>query len=307
MIDVKFTLVQLQTFLAVVEHGSFSAAARSLDRAQSAVSHAVAQLESNLEVVLFERSGRTPVLTAAGGALADEARRLVRQARELETSAETWRGQQSQAQFSLVVDMVYPVESLVAILAALQQRHPRLALTVHTEARGAVTARILQDNCQLGVTGILLTELPAQVETLPIGTIDFVAVAAPSHPLAAQSGPHSLEQLRRHTQIVLEDRSQLSTDQQVGVVGSNVWRIGGQGAKHGLLKAGFGWGSMPLHMIENDLEHGRLVKLRPAHWRSQVMQLNLYAIYPGDRPLGPVTRDAIALLKELSPGTLPAP
>jgi DNA-binding transcriptional LysR family regulator len=206
MIDIKFTLAQLQTFLAVVDHGSFSAAARALDRAQSAVSHSISQLEAHLEVELFERSGRTPVLTSAGAALAEEARRLILQARELETSAETWKGLKGQAQFSLVVDMIYPVNSLVAVLAALQQRHPRLALTVHTEARGAVTARLLQDNCQLGVTGILLTELPNQVETLPIGTIDFVAVAAPSHPLAQLPPPHTLTQLRQHTQIVLEDR-----------------------------------------------------------------------------------------------------
>ena len=301
MIDIKFTLTQLQMFLAVVEHGSFSAAARVLDRAQSAISHSVGQLEASLEVPLFDRSGRTPVLTPAGQALAGEARRVVRQAREMEATAEVWRGQEGQAQFAIVVDMVYPTDCLVAVLAELRAKHPRLALTVYTESRGAVTARLLDEGCQLGVTGILVPDLPTQLETVRIGATSFVAVASPTHPLAAEEGPLSLELLRRHTQIVLEDRSHLSNDLQVGVVGSNVWRIGAQGAKLALLKAGFGWGSLPVEMIENDLAQGSLVRLVPGHWAQPVMQIPLYAIYPADRPPGPVTRDAIRLLRELTP------
>lgn len=302
MIDMKFTLVQLQIFVAVAELGSFSAAARSLDRAQSAVSHAVAQLEKHFGVVLFERGGRTPVLTAAGRAVLEEARRLLRQARELEATVEMWKVSDEQAQFSVVLDMLFPVDRLVAILAELQGKHPHLSLTVHTEARGAVTARLLDESCQLGVACVLLPELPVRLETVPIGHIDFVAVASPEHPLAQRDGPVAMDDLRRYTQIVLEDRSHLSTDQQVGVVGVNVWRIGGQTAKHSLLRSGFGWGSMPLHVVEQDLTEGRLVKLRPAHWSREVMQLPLYAVYPADRPPGPVTRDAISLLQTLAPG-----
>ncbi len=307
MIDIEFTLAQMQTFLAVVEHGSFSGAARSLDRAQSAVSHGVAQLEAHLGVALFDRSGRTPVLTHAGQALLPEARALLRQARGLEATARSWGGGPEQAHFSLVVDMIFPVDRLVAVLAALQKRHPRLALTVHTEARGAVTARLLEENCQLGVAALLLPESPVPLETIRVGAVDFVAVAAPSHPLAQLEGPLSLELLRRYIQIVLEDRSHLSTDQQVGVVGANVWRIGGQGAKHGLLKGGFGWGSMPLHMVGEDLQAGRLVQLHPAHWGEPCQQLPLYLISPSDHPPGPVTRDAIALLRDLSPGATSSP
>lgn len=302
MLDVKFTLVQLQMFLAVVEQGSFSGAARTLDRAQSAVSHSVGQLEEHLGVELFDRSGRTPRLTAAGQALVEEGRQLIRQARELEATVESWSTRSGEATLSIVVDMVFPVDRLVKILAALQKEYPKLALTVHTEARGAVTAMLLEENCQLGVTGLLLPELPTQLETLRVGSIDFIAVAAPSHPLAQYSAPIPLEVLRRHTQIVLEDRSHLSTDQQVGVVGMNTWRIGGQGAKLGLLRAGFGWGGMPLHMIGEDLERGALVRLQPAHWVGKELVLPLHAIHPADHPPGPVTRAAIRLFQEFSPG-----
>lgn len=304
MLDTKFTLVQLKMFLSVVEQGSFSGAARVLDRAQSAVSHAVRQLELQLEVELFDRSGRTPRVTAAGAALAEEARRLLRQARELEATVESWSANQGEATLSLVVDMIFPVDRLVKILAALQRKYPKLALTVHTEARGAVTAMLLEHDCQLGVTGLLLPELPTQIETLRVGDVEFVAVAAPFHPLAQHSTPIPLDVLRGHTQIVLEDRSHLSTDQQVGVVGTNTWRIGGQGAKHELLLAGFGWGSMPLHMVGGDLAGGKLVRLQPAHWVGQDLRIPLYAIHAADHPPGPVTKEAMRLFQEFSPGMM---
>ena len=55
MLD-PLTLDQLRVFVAVVEEGSFRAAAKRLGRVQSAVSHAVAGLETELEVALFDRS-----------------------------------------------------------------------------------------------------------------------------------------------------------------------------------------------------------------------------------------------------------
>ena len=60
------TLQQLIYFLAAVEHGSFSAAAKSLRLAQLSVSEAVRQLEGELGVELFARVGRGIVLTEAG-------------------------------------------------------------------------------------------------------------------------------------------------------------------------------------------------------------------------------------------------
>ena len=67
------TINQLRTFVAVCDEGSFSAAARRLRRAQSAVSHAVAALEAALLVELFERDARRTALTAAGRSLLPDA------------------------------------------------------------------------------------------------------------------------------------------------------------------------------------------------------------------------------------------
>ena len=68
------TLDQLRTFIAAVDQGSFSAAGRKLRRAQSVVSQALANLEAQLGVRLFDRSERYPKLTDEGRSLLVDAR-----------------------------------------------------------------------------------------------------------------------------------------------------------------------------------------------------------------------------------------
>src|SRR6476661_2526374 len=68
------TLDQLRTFIAAVDAGSFSAAGRKLRRAQSVVSQTLANLEGQLGVKLFDRSGRYPQLTEQGRSLLVDAR-----------------------------------------------------------------------------------------------------------------------------------------------------------------------------------------------------------------------------------------
>ena len=63
------SLDQLRTFIAAVDEGSFSPASRRLLRAQSVVSETVGNLEEQIGVVLFDRSGRYPKMTPAGAVL----------------------------------------------------------------------------------------------------------------------------------------------------------------------------------------------------------------------------------------------
>lgn len=70
------SLDQLRTFIAAAEEGSFSAAGRKLRRAQSVVSQTLANLEKQLGVKLFDRSGRYPRLTDHGQALLNDARAI---------------------------------------------------------------------------------------------------------------------------------------------------------------------------------------------------------------------------------------
>ena len=83
---------QITAFIAAAEHGSFSAAARSLNKAQSAVSHAIQNLEIDLGVELFDRSARSPSLTPAGKALLRKAHALQQTRQEFIAQAASLNG-----------------------------------------------------------------------------------------------------------------------------------------------------------------------------------------------------------------------
>jgi DNA-binding transcriptional LysR family regulator len=84
------TVDQLRTFVAAADAGSFSAAGRSLGRAQAVVSQTLANLEAQIEIKVFDRTGRLPVLTDTGLALLGEARVVIGVWINSKRSPKTW-------------------------------------------------------------------------------------------------------------------------------------------------------------------------------------------------------------------------
>src|SRR5580704_15940963 len=219
------TLDQLHVLTAVVEAGSFSAAARRLNRAQSVISYTITNLEAQLGVALFARDGRRPVLTEAGRALIADARRVGRQVDELRARAAALR-RGLEAELGLAVDVMFPTARLVAALDDFARDYPTVALRLRIEALGSVARLVLDGVCQLGVAG-WLANTPDVLERRAIGEVRLIPVAAPTHPLArAQdpaapefaSGPIGSARLRDEVQLVLTDRTALTEGQDFGVL-----------------------------------------------------------------------------------------
>lgn len=299
MIDIKCRVSQLQAFVAVSDEGSFSAAARLLDKGQPAISTSVSNLESALDLKLFDRSERLPILTSGGQALLPEARKFLYQALQVQQAAESWNSSLTCQQLDLVVDVICPLDKTVGLIDQLYSRFPGLSLTIHTEARGAVTARILDDSCEMGITGLLVPNAPRGLVTDPIGAVEFVAVATPEHEYLAQGSEVSIDSLREHNQLVLSDPSGLSTDHQVGVVGAKHWVVGNQSTKLQFLLKGYGWGLMPLHEVEQELMEGSLSSFKPAYWESPKLRIPLYIIHRAERPLSEVARYTVEYTKDM--------
>jgi len=71
--------------------------------------------------------------------------------------------------------------------------------------------------------------------------------------------PLTINDLSGHVQLVLTDRSSLSNGTEIGVVSAKPWRLADLGEKHAFLKAGMGWGGMPLHPPLFDRRVGGLI------------------------------------------------
>ncbi|HEY8042335.1 MAG TPA: LysR family transcriptional regulator [Polyangiaceae bacterium] len=295
------TLDQLHLFLSVVDAGGFSAAARALRRAQSAVSYGIANLERQLGVALFDRAGHRPTLTPAGQALAAEARAVAAQVDRLRARA---RGIAAgvEPRLAIAVDPMFPLPALVKALVEFRERFPTVALTLHTEALGGVAELVAAGTCSVGIGGVL-PRMPEGLERKPLARITLLHVASARHPLARLRGRLATSVVREHVQIVLSDRSRLGEDFEVGVFSDRTWRVLDLGAKHALLLAGLGWGGMPMHAVSADLARKRLVRLHLEEAPAPSYEAVLFVMNRTAEPPGPAGRWLIERLGATCAGT----
>jgi DNA-binding transcriptional LysR family regulator len=122
-------------------------------------------------------------------------------------------------------------------------------------------------------------------------------VAAPDHPLAKIAGTIAPDELARHVQLVLTERSNRSAGQEYNVMSPTNWRLADLYAKHAFLLRGLGWGSMPLHAVERDLAEGRLVRLATSDSPPGGQIVPMAAVYRTAAPPGPAGRWLIERLK----------
>jgi len=282
-----FSLDQLRTFIAAADEGSFSAAGRRLGRAQSVVSQTLANLESQLGVRLFERGARFPVLTAQGKALLIDARTVARNMDLFKARARGLAGG-LEPEVSVVVDVMFPTVVLTGAVADFQAEFPSTPLRISVEGLGAVIEPVLDRRSAFGVRGPLPIA-PPELTSEHLLVISYKPVASPNHPLAAVRGPIRTEELARHVQLLLSDRSRLSEGRDLGVFSPRTWRLSDLGAKHAFLRAGLGWGGMPLHAVEEDLASGALVPLT-IEAMGLAERMPMSAIYRTDSPPGPAGR-----------------
>ena len=289
------SLDQLRTFIAAADEGSFSAGGRRLRRAQSVVSQTLANLETLLGVKLFDRSSRSPVLTREGVALLAEARAVVSGMDAFKARAKGL-SDGLEPELCVVVDAVFPLGQLTDAVAAFQAKFPATPLRLYVEALGAVLQPVIEGRCAFGVMGSLPTA-PAQLTREHLLNVEWAFVASPAHPLASLERPIPARVLEQHRQLVLTDRSELSQGKDFGVFSANTWRLADIGAKHAFLRAGLGWGGMPVGVIETDLANGSLVKIVIEDLPEGHLVMAMSVAFRTSTPPGPAGRWLIERLK----------
>lgn len=295
------TLDQFSVFLTVAKEGSFAAAARRLNRAQSAITYTIQKLEEQSGVALFDRSSYRPALTAAGRALlpraklilddVDSYRRLVR---DITNGLE--------ASLTLATDAYAPSDVLLPVLEDFGRTFPSVELRIRVEPVATVITTLRERLADLGLL-IEYTALPEEFGRSVLGRVELVPVAAPTHPLARIAGPCDEGQLRDHTQLVLgagDDVTCGCGDDFVQSLGR--WRVNNLETMRELILAGIGWGCLPRSKISRDLERRTLVELRLERWdgADRMSEFSLVLAYHRDGPLG---HAAQWLLQQFKPKT----
>jgi len=196
------TLRQLQYALAVAEHRSFRRAAEACAVAQPSLSLQVAQLESALGVVLFERLPRGVVVTEAGALLLERARRTVVDADDLVASAERARDPLSGTLRIGLIPTVAPY-LLPSLAPALRARYPRLSLVWLEDKTRVLLERIAAGELEAGVVAAesQLGELMHE----ELGRDPFWLALPPGHKLARTNAPARAAELDGETVLLLDD------------------------------------------------------------------------------------------------------
>jgi DNA-binding transcriptional LysR family regulator len=281
------TLDQLQVFLAVVEKGSFSAASHALNRAQSVVSYSIANLEAQLGVALFDRSAtRRPVLTEAGEAVLEDARRLLA---DLDVMRARIKSMQDglEGRLVLAISVMVPSHSVVAVLRAFRDHLPSVTLGLTVGELGVVMDAVSKGEANVGFGGAAVRK-DDLVMAERIGHSFLIPVAAPDHPLGRLGRSLTLTDVREEIQLVVADSSGLTDGRNFNVLSNRTWRVSDVATKHQLICAGLGWGGLPGSLIWEDLQQGRLVHLQlPAYEQGEYP---IYAMTKLSNPPGPAAR-----------------
>lgn len=288
------TLDQVRTFIAAADEGSFSGAGRRLKRAQSVVSQTLANFEAQLRVKLFDRSGRFPVLT-------DQGRALLAAARAVEGNVDLFKARAKnlagglEPELSVAVDIMFPVETFIAAVAAFQKQFPTTLLKFDVDS-STVLEPVLDGRCGIGVVGAWSLTPPGLThETLL--TVRVATVVSPQHPLATHSSPIPPSVVKRYVQLVHVDPADISPF--YGACrSSRVWNLSHLGAKLAFLREGLGFGGLPVHMLEEDLASGALVQITLDGDPPTGRLLTMSAVYRTDSPPGPAGRWFIERLKQ---------
>ncbi|MDD1975675.1 MULTISPECIES: LysR family transcriptional regulator [Pseudomonas] len=279
----QWNLEQLRLFVHVAEQRSFSAVARAQRKAQSAVSNAIALLEADLGVTLFERSsGRQPRLTEAGTALLEDARELLRQCERLDGRAlALMRGQE--AQLRVAQDEAMPYQPVIDSLDELAQHFPMLEVQLASGAQGDVARKLVERRADLGLL-FHHERMPQALERRALGRVEMVTVCAVNHPLA-QLGKVNRQQLARHRQLLIAPQQ---SDYPGGEpISPQIWRADSFYAMAELLMRGLGWAWLPRHVVQYPTYHAQMVELS-CEWTPPALVVEL--VWRRDEPLGPAAQ-----------------
>ncbi|RTZ15722.1 LysR family transcriptional regulator [Vibrio aquaticus] len=293
-----FSIEQLQAFVATVESGSFSAAARSLNKVQSAISQHIINLELDSGFELFDRSGRYPQLTPQGKQLLPYAKATLQQHNRLKQSAAQIFNHEH-ADLTIAIDEGIPMTQLYAALERVLEIYPG----VNFEFLAAASVDVIElVESKRATTGILFSELdlPAGIDFESVGSLQFDVYVASQHELAQVTSPN-LEYLTLHRQLVVRSKTTKTSSFQKAY-SPNVWYADNYYILMDLLSKGYGWGVLPTHMVKTLVEQGTIVRV-PIEFKQLTWQANVDVIQHPSVSAMPIHTRLRAAIRDLLTGS----
>jgi DNA-binding transcriptional LysR family regulator len=173
---------QLRVFVAAAKHGSFGKAAEEMHLTPPAVSMQIKELEAQVGLPLFERSGRKVMLTITGEYLLVYARKILATLKDAEDAVAKFRNLRTGR---LSLGMVSTAKYfLPRLLGRFRTEHPGIEVRLSVGNRSQLVELMSRNEVDLAVMGRPPQELATRAE--PFAAHPHVVVVAPGHPLASR-------------------------------------------------------------------------------------------------------------------------
>ncbi|HEX6031031.1 MAG TPA: LysR family transcriptional regulator [Tepidiformaceae bacterium] len=254
-------LAQLEAFIQVAHHRSFSRAAEALFLTQPSVTARIQSLEREIGERLFERTGRSVTLTDAGHAFMPHAQRALTAVQEGTDAIEAVRhgdiGSVRLGASSSIATYVLP-----GILKRFREQRPRVHVQMSTGQTEEQMDKLLAGEIHLAVTR--LTQHP-QIDSLHLYNDDLTLVVAPDHPFA-KKGRATIAEVGKEPFLFFERGSSYhgliySMFLRAGVVPESVMELDLMEATKYLVEAGLGVSILPELSVLREIQTGALVRV----------------------------------------------
>lgn len=291
----NFNSENIELFITVLDTGSFSAAARKLNRVPSAVSMAVANLEAELGYILFERTPRKVIPTATALALEPQARIISEQLRLFSNHAhELSLGLESKLRIGVVSDV--NTKLLFHSIKKLADKFPLLNIEVITAPQDDIVNLLYTEQISLCLAS---SDLNIKMrENLQLVMTETVAATISSNHALLQDRTKrfSIEELINIRQIVVASSEHEMTDSR-SIIGAMYWKTNSLQTAINMVEAGLGWGNFPLSLVRDKIDQGHLVLLDFKNTKNH-LPLSIYLIWLQDCPLPKAARELIQIIQE---------
>lgn len=273
----------MQAFVLAAELGSFSAAARRMGKAQSAVSTAIANLEIDCGVDLFDREGRSPVLTAEGKALLPHAKGILLGNQEFFAKASSMI-EGTETDLCIAIEQGVSIAPLLGVFEQFSAAFPGVTLEILRPDPNDTAAALKEGRADLGLM-VEQEHYPSGFQFRGVGHIKIVPVCALSHPLSQipQVGFHDL---RQHRQLIPRRRPSVSDGLLSDPKGASVWYAESADLILDLLLKGLGWAELPYPVVSRRIKARQLAVLNYAFQQSDILE-GIDAVWTEQRALGP--------------------
>jgi DNA-binding transcriptional LysR family regulator len=252
---------QLEAFIQVAAHHSFSRAAEVLQLTQPSITARIQALERELGEKIFERGSRSVRLTDAGTIFLPYAERILQTLGEAKEGVEEVRSVQA-GSLRLGSALTISTYVLPRILSIFHSRYPGVEVVVHTGRSEQVLNMLLSDEVQVGLVRSLTHP---DVETVDLYADEVILVANPDHPFTANHQA-TIEEVGSQP-IILGDRGSSyyglthGLFRQAGVVPNVAMELDSMEATKRMVEEGLGIALLPRVCLERELKQGLLAEV----------------------------------------------